>query len=89
MKSLDPITLPSKQRGDIIRGAVPKPNPNHLGRMPKQEASMMKVSILRRYGKAILGRIFPHDGIRSRLQTDITDMRGAGVEGREACHQCR
>lgn len=52
--------------------------------MPIQEASMMKVSIFRRDGKAMLGSVLPYNGIRSRLQTDITDVRSTGIEGREA-----
>lgn len=32
-----------------------------------QKASMMKVSILHSNGKAVLGSVFPHNGIRSRL----------------------
>ena len=72
----DHLSVMTSEKGrDLVRRAVPSPDPDHLRRVPEQKASFVKVGILRHDHEGMLGRVPPDGVIVGSLQADLADMR--------------
>ena len=74
---------------DICRGAIATADPDDLGWKSENEASLMKVGILRHNDKAVITGKLPDDGVICVPQTHEPHMRRTGVDGLQGSHQAR
>lgn len=75
--------MPAKEGFDHGCGAVADSNPHHLRRGAKEKAALMKISVFRHDGEAVLGGILPNGVIAGRTEPNVAHVRGVGVLGRE------
>ncbi len=72
---------------DIFRLAVSPLDPDHFRRVSIEEAALVKISVLRHDGQAVLGGIIPDGLIISSVQVDLSYMDRFRVQICNCLHQ--
>src|SRR5437899_10635035 len=65
---------------DLLRRAVPSPDPDHLRRVPQQEAPFVEIGIPRDDREPMLGSVSPDGVVVGSLQANLADMRRVRIE---------